>query len=285
MTVTPTTARRGPVLVVRDPEASAGELNSAEALARHLAPAFDGVVTAAVGGNGRPEDAILERARELDAGLIAVPAGRFRWAGVPRALEGPERALARRADRPVLLVPDGADWHSPPCYGVATDFSERAGLVARWTAAAARATGASLRLVHALEAPRVLSDAPPWIGGDWMEERIRDEACERLARLARELETEHRITVEPVDASGDTPWQVVCDIAAREELCLLGVGALGAGPDGGRLMGSTAEGILSRHGGAVAVVRGGVAAGGGSRTESIRPSRRGPSFPRPGGER
>lgn len=247
----------GPVLVARDPGGPAGDgPSAAEVVARRLASAFEGLVTADVAGTDDPTARILKEARDEEAAVVVVPKGRFRWAGTPRALEGPGRCLARRSGRPVLLVPDDAEWPSPPVFGVATDFSEPARRAIDWTLDLAAALDARVCLFHAPEPPELPADAPPYVTRDWMDAAVRERADERLDDLARELAAESPVEIDTRRTGGGTAAEAVAESAGREALCLLCVGSLGLGPARDRLLGPTAEGILSRYRGTVAVVPG-----------------------------
>lgn len=243
-----------PILLVRDRNASIGGRRiGAVSVARRLEPLFGELLTVQMRG-ATTERSVLDRAREIDAGLIVAPAGRRQWDGEWQLLDDPGSRLMRRADRPVLLVPDDARWRSPPVFGVATDFSDRARAVVDWTLDLAEGVGARLLLIHAVEPP----DPPVETSPDRTRELIHSAAWERAAEqldgLASDLAARGRVELSTEIVDGRNPARALAAAASRAALCLLGLGRRGLTPKGDRLLGLTAEEILFCYAGPKAFV-------------------------------
>lgn len=124
----------------------------------------------------------------------------------------------------------------------ATDFSDPARVGMAWAAAAARAHGARLHLVHVVTPPMPVADfaAPPLT----MDRELRDAARRRLDEVLEE-EQFADVDAEAVLRDG-TPAQSLLDVANEVGAGLIVVGTRGFTGFRHMLLGSTAERIVQR---------------------------------------
>ena len=178
---------------------------------------------------GDPSDAILQTGQTLNADLIVM--GTHGLGGFRKLLLGSttERVL-RRADRPVLSVPAGAD--GAPAADrpgvqirkilLATDFRESATAATNWAGDLASEIGVPLVLAHVVQ-PVVV---PPWwqpLVIDFDGDRVAN-ARRTLARLSGTLHDTHTDCVASVGPPADT----IASLAIEYEAGLLVMGLANA---------------------------------------------------------
>lgn len=143
---------------------------------------------------------------------------------------------------------------APSAILVATDFSEHARHAAERAALLAEETGSVLTLVHVLPGG-ALDELRLWLGeGHVSEQRLHDNARERLHELAESLRSMRRIELRTVHTIGGAVDDVLIE-ASTLDAGLLVVGARGAGFLRHLFLGSTAERLLRRTLRPVLVVR------------------------------
>jgi nucleotide-binding universal stress UspA family protein len=127
---------------------------------------------------------------------------------------------------------------------VATDFSEAADAALAYGRALARASAATLHVVH------VADDVYVRLGGDVyaavlpeLQKDVEKEAKERLARLLIDNDSNPLPTVAEVIIA-DAPARAIVDYAARAAIDLIVVGTHGRGTVAHFLLGSVAERVV-----------------------------------------
>jgi len=137
---------------------------------------------------------------------------------------------------------------------VATDFSEHARHAVDRAALLARETGSLLTLMHVLPGG-ALDELRLWLGeGHASEQRLHDNARERLHELAEALRSKWQIDPRTVHTIGAAVDDVLIE-ASTLDAGLMVVGARGAGFLRHLVLGSTAERLLRRTLRPVLVVR------------------------------
>ena len=143
---------------------------------------------------------------------------------------------------------------APSTILVATDFSEHARHAAERAALLAEETGSVLTLMHVLPGGAI-DELRLWLGeGHASEQRLHDNARERLHELAASLRSKRRIELRTVHTIGAAVDDVLIE-ASTLDAGLLVVGARGAGFLRHLVLGSTAERLLRRTLRPVLVVR------------------------------
>lgn len=136
----------------------------------------------------------------------------------------------------------------------ATDFSAPARHAADRAARLAHETGAALTLMHVLPGETV-AQLRRWLGaGHEAEQRVLDEARQRLRALADELHAARRVPVTAVDASGPVVEEIL-QRADALDAALLVLGARGVGFLRRLVLGTTAERLMRRTTRPLLVVR------------------------------
>jgi nucleotide-binding universal stress UspA family protein len=136
----------------------------------------------------------------------------------------------------------------------ATDLSAPARRAVDRAARLARSAGASLTLVHAVNAS-LLSELRRWLdtGGD-IERSIVDDLGARLRDLARDIAARHQLDVDGRTITG-RPVDEIARLADEREADLVVTGTLGAGLFRSHLVGSTAERVVKKSARPVLMVR------------------------------
>jgi nucleotide-binding universal stress UspA family protein len=136
----------------------------------------------------------------------------------------------------------------------ATDLSASARRAADRAARLALSAGASLTLVHAIDAS-MLNELRRWLdtGGE-VEQSMIDDARARLHHLAADIGARYRIAVDERAVTGRSIDEIA---RAGEELetDLIVTGTLGGGPFRSHLIGSTAERVVRKSARPVLMVR------------------------------
>lgn len=218
------------------PLARAGVAHRVEVVER---PAVDALLAAAT---ERPTDLVVVGTRGL--GLAA-----------DHALGSTALQLLRRADVPVLVVPDRPDGHGPAVevrrMTVGFDASEDAVDALHWAADLARRAGATCEVAIAVEDSPVFPLGHATAGTSALQEatpdRLRARAEEACGSL-RDQGVAYRVTVRR-----GTPAQALVAIAADGGADLLVVGTSGEGPAGDPLVGNVSR-VVARDAGRPVVV-------------------------------
>jgi nucleotide-binding universal stress UspA family protein len=228
----------GPILVGCDDSEHAED---ALELGRLLERVTGGELVACHAGAGAsPSHVLHERAEQLGARLIVLGAT-HRGRGVRRLLEGTSQQVLEGAPCPVAVAPEGfARQHPglPRQIAVGYDRSPESRRALELAAALARATGARLRLVRAVDV--TFAVAPPLDAAAYQEmaRAVREGAREGLDDA---LEGLRDLRAEGAVLEGDAGEVLVEDSAASD---LLVVGSRGRGPLRRVLLGSTSSRVL-----------------------------------------
>jgi nucleotide-binding universal stress UspA family protein len=210
--------------------------------------------------DGQAGPTIAARARERDATMIVVGAGRHERRN---RIFGGERAIRvlRAADRPVMMVP--ADFTAlPTTVVVGMDFSPASVRAAR-AALFLLGDGGRLVLVHVTPLISLPTVPPTFMLSDTRFEplvaRWREDEAASTARLFERLRDDLRpstpsgVTIETRSRTGDVREELL-DVAAETGAGMLAVGTQGATALERLLMGSVATDIVRHAGRAVVLV-------------------------------
>jgi nucleotide-binding universal stress UspA family protein len=135
----------------------------------------------------------------------------------------------------------------------ATDLSAPARRAADRAAMLARASSASLTLVHAINSS-ALNELRRWLDTGDAERSILDDARPRLRTLAREVAARYQIDVGEQTVIG-RPVDEITRVAEEKNADLIVTGTLGAGLFRNHLIGSTAERVVRKSARPVLMVR------------------------------
>ncbi len=140
------------------------------------------------------------------------------------------------------------------CIVAATDLSAPARRAVDRAARLARPAGASLTLVHAVNAS-LLDELRRWseTGGD-VEQSIVDDVRARLHHLADEIGARYQIAVNERTVTG-RPVDEIARVGEQLEADLIVTGTAGGGPFRSHLIGSTAERVVRKSARPVLMVR------------------------------
>jgi len=169
---------------------------------------------------GDPARRLVEYAHEHATDLIVMPT--HGYGGFRRFMLGSVTAkVLHDADCPVLTgvhLEDVADVEHIEInkVGVAIDFGEASLKVLQWASEFAKASGASLRIIHVT--PSVEGMSGEYFEPNWRE-RFAKEASERIAELQKSAGTDAPVVFE----AGD-PGIQVGDVIKREKLDILVIG-------------------------------------------------------------
>ncbi len=140
------------------------------------------------------------------------------------------------------------------CVVAATDLSAPARRAIDRAGRLARSAGASLTLVHAVNAS-MLDELRRWLdSGADVEQSILDDVRARLHHLAGEINARYQIAVHERTVTG-RPVDEIARIGEEVDAELIVTGTLGGGPFRSHLIGSTAERVVRKSARPVLMVR------------------------------
>jgi nucleotide-binding universal stress UspA family protein len=201
---------------------------------------------------GDPVEEVLKLADQRDFELVI--AASYRLSGWKRLLAGTVvEQLARNIDRPLLVVHTKKNAHEPTEKSgirlnnimVSCDLSDEIGHVFQLAFELARAFGARLHFVHAVETALDTTVVEPTAApyGE-VQQRLTDGLHQRLLRRIRaEGQTQPDIVAKVLPGAAD---DMINDYARKNDIDLILVGVRPHGPIEKLLIGSTTEALL-RH--------------------------------------